>query len=338
MKKKTTKRTVIEFWKDYGFEAVNDVFNAVLENIRTGVIVVHDGTEFHTDEVRGIAVASLVRDKLIKQGEDIPVFKIIRTRDKDILLKAKENNWLVLDVGEGYLDHHMPLEVAAFRETGEQYAAAGLIWAACGSFLCDGLDSVAKKIDRAIFLPGDNSDTGVDTTDFLLEEYCSPSCLENESNLMSEMMYCIEVEKHMISRAIRHMVDAYKLSKIAEEEIASKLPDAEQTGIIVLSRHLPWKEILIPTKVKIVIVDRTDKEGEDKWTATVVPIAPNTFKSKINFPIKMNGNVIAGLRGEELRKATGISGLNFLHSGAWFATSSDFESIMQLAKYTIANC
>ena len=52
----------------------------------------------------------------------------------------------------------------------------------------------------------------------------------------------------------------------------------------------------------------------------------------------MNGNVIAGLRGEELRKATGISGLNFLHSGAWFATSSDFESIMLLAKYTIANC
>ena len=98
-------------------------------------IVTHEGI-FHTDEVFGEAILKdLFPESMeLKAGGKTDFVEYIRTRDKNVIDKAKQSSTtMVIDTGgeddfeKFNLDHHQ-LEGAGSRENGVNYATAGLVW------------------------------------------------------------------------------------------------------------------------------------------------------------------------------------------------------------------
>ena len=114
------------------------------------VIVTHNGN-FHADDVFSIAALKNI----------FPSFKLIRTRDLDVIAKAD----IVLDVGGDYdadagrFDHHQR-GGAGERENGIPYSSFGLIWQKYGLQICQGNQEVADSVDAGLVSTIDAIDCG----------------------------------------------------------------------------------------------------------------------------------------------------------------------------------
>ena len=113
-------------------------------------IATHNGN-FHADDVFSIAALKSI----------FPSFKLIRTRDSEIIAKAD----IVIDVGGEYdsdadrFDHHQR-GGAGERENGIPYFSFGLIWQKYGLEICQGNQYVANAVDTGLVATTDAIDCG----------------------------------------------------------------------------------------------------------------------------------------------------------------------------------
>lgn len=117
-----------------------------------------------------------------------------------------------------------------------------------------------------------------------------------------------------------------------EERIGEWVDIGDGYEAIVLNDYTPWKE-----KVHSTFEDHLPAfviyhdANENDWKLIQVPAEPDSYA-----PVYMNlPKKYQGLRGEELRKVSGIDDAIFVHHALWMGISSSKEGAIELARHAV---
>lgn len=287
-------------------------------------VVTHNG-RCHADDL--FAAATLQ----IKFGETI---EILRTRDEAQIAAAG----IVFDVGGVYapadrrFDHHQ-LGGAGDRENGIPYAAFGLVWKEFGEDIC-GSAEIAASVDGRLAQPVDATDNGFPIADarpdmpgeFVFDDiarsFC-PTWLEDEAGHDAAFFEALPIARRILERVIAHASAKAKgaeLSRAAYER-------GSDPRLLVLDGPYPHGAVA--------------KEHEE----ILFSVSPDVFAGRWNLKTVQDAGYVsrkplpeawAGLRGEDLERATGVPGATFCHRGRWFCSAQTREAALALAALALA--
>ena len=291
-------------------------------------LVTHAGS-FHADDVFAAAALSIYLEKAGK------TYKIIRTRDKEIISKGD----YVFDVGGAYepdlnrFDHHQA-GGAGKRDNNIEYASLGLVWKKFGLELCRD-QKVVDLVDKKLVAPIDAHDNGFDLVENKYEIslysiqhfFYSMRPTWREENITDDEMFfkSVEIAKEILSREIIQAQDGV----LAEDLVVSIYKNTPDKRIIVLDKHYPFEYILNNFSEPLFVICPS-RNIKNKWRVKTLRQDPKTFKSRKSFPKSW-----AGLLGEELQKITGVSGALFCHRGLFLAVAKSKEGAMKLAELAL---
>lgn len=291
-------------------------------------LITHDGS-FHADDIFACASLSLLLEKKNEK------FKIIRTRDEEIIKKAD----YVFDIGEIYdpeknrFDHHQK-DGAGERENGIPYSSFGLVWQKFGKAIC-GSEKVAEIVDKKLVQPIDAFDNGMSLVEvkheavpYFVSHMFLDMCLTwKEDTQKSDEMFLksVAMAKEILERVIIHTKDALE----AEETLLKFYEEAQDKRLIILDRKYPYEEILnrFPEPVYVVFQRRDENKF---WEVEAVRDNFRSFVNRKDFPKEW-----AGLREEELQKVSGVSDAIFCHRGIFMAIAKSKEGAIKLAQIAL---
>ncbi len=287
-------------------------------------IVTHNGP-FHQDEL--FAVATLL--------EIYPDAQVIRSRD----LKVFETADFLVDVGrennpdKNQFDHHQP-GGAGVRQNGVPYASFGLVWKKFGAQLCGGDPRVADVVDKKMVQPIDAADSGYRIYEkaqpglgpYLFDNVLnalSPTWRDKESNdeaFLNLQPLARLVLRKEIEKAVYFFEDI--------EVVKQTFKDAEDKRIIVFDRPYAWRSTLTLRKEPLFVIFPDTENGG--WSISGVPTHPRESRLRVYFPRNW-----AGLRGEQLERASGIPGAEFVHNKLFVGKAKTLEAAKAMAEAAI---
>lgn len=282
-------------------------------------IVTHNGN-FHADDVFSIATLKAI----------FPSFKLIRTRDLDIINDAD----LVIDVGGiydpelGRFDHHQR-GGAGQRENGIPYSSFGLIWQKYGLELCGGDQDLAASIDAGLVSTIDAIDCGhVEgvATGISLSQTISmfnPTWQEE-----GDFDACFDQAVEFASRILARFIASASGGLNAKAIVAKAIESADDPRVIVLEKYIPWKRTVHALSNDALYMVYPSQTGQ--WRIQTVPVEPGSFEDKKSLPKPW-----AGLSDKALQEVTGIDDAMFCHNGLFIAGSESFESTMKMAEMAL---
>lgn len=287
-------------------------------------LITHSGTA-HADDIFAYAVLS----RIFKDHE------LIRTRDPEVIhsndLKIVFDVGLLYDPDKNYFDHHQAEKEV--RDDGVPYSSFGLIWKHFGkAYLREldiseqNVDQVWEALDKKIVYEIDVGDNGVNVgiTPHLM--YMS-NFYRMIENFFSE--YTIQEFKEVATIVERLFINIARKeeAKLADRaRVDEVLKTYDGNGTLVLDfETLSSSYISKDKSIKFIISPR-----EDKWQLYALAESSKSFDRR-----KPIWSVAAGLTDEALVKATGISDLEFCHSGLFLAIGKTKESILELAKKSL---
>lgn len=287
-------------------------------------LVVHSG-KMHADDVFAAAVVQLVAER---EGKSV---RIVRTRNPSVWEAAD----IVADVGGAYdparhrFDHHQP-EGAGSRPNGIPYAAVGLVWKHYGIHLCDNDAALWAFIDERIVAPIDAADNGVELCEPLhpplrplsVHTYLwilSPSWDAEAGKEDEAFLEAVAWAEDFLRRSLQK--GAAYLEGLA---LAYRQLQNARDGIAVLDEPYPFED-LAPLFPEVRIVVRKRRDG--MWQAVAMPKDPTANVTPPLFPAAW-----AGLAGEELVAASGVSDAVFCHRGCWMCVTRSKEGAVELAR------
>lgn len=288
----------------------------------TKTIATHSGI-FHADDVFAVATLRLL----------FPGAKVIRSRDENIYKDAD----FIVDVGGMYepehcrFDHHQ----SGFdmkRPNGIPYASFGLVWKEFGAKIAG--SEGAKIIDQKLISPIDALDNGMpidtpliegikryDVTDVFNAFMFRPD--GSDEDMLKSFMLVVEIAENLIIKEIENA----ELTIEARIEIDKSYRESKDKRIIVLSKFLPWKEILSGKKEPIyAIYPRTD----GKWAVQGVPVTKHDLAVRHRFPTEWGGK-----RAGELSEITGVDDVVFCHPSGYITVTETYESALALGKLAL---
>jgi uncharacterized UPF0160 family protein len=280
------------------------------------------------DDVFSVAVLELYLDKI---GEK---YKVIRTRDKDII----ENGDYVVDVGDIYdedenrFDHHQE----SFKEVGMYkvpYSAFGLIWKHFGLALCEN-KNVWKKMVKDFVTQVDANDNGIDTylpaieglvpidPEFVTDSYLPAHSERTEETVYKGFLEAVEFAKGYLVREIRK--ENSKEEARGEFEHALKLKKnifkTDSVQALILPRPLPWRDFLEEENDFDFVVSQRD---DGKWNAQAVPPQKGSTR------VKSFKRSWGGLRDQELCDKAGVPDLIYYHKTGYILVAKTKEAIIK---------
>ena len=282
-------------------------------------IATHNGN-FHADDVFSIAALKSI----------FPSFKLIRTRDLDVIAKAD----IVLDVGGEYdadrdrFDHHQR-GGAGERENGIPYSSFGLIWQKYGLEICQGNQDVANAVDSGLVSTIDAIDCGhvegvykgISLSQTI--GMFNPTWQE-DSNFDS----CFDDAVDFASRVLARFIASANGGISAKEIVAKAIENAEDPRVIVLEKYTPWKRTVHTLSEEALYVVYPSQTGQ--WRIQTVPVELGSFEDRKSLPKRW-----AGLSDKELKEVTGIDDAMFCHNGLFIAGAESFESTMKMASMAL---
>ena len=285
----------------------------------------HNGI-FHCDEVIGIAILEIAH-----LNTDAYV---VRTRNLDELNKLD----IVIDIGGGMFDHHMPC-FNVCRPTREKYASAGLVWREFAeeaiknvmteqglSINADEIKAIKEQIDREFIVPVDMEDNGekVSNHTFSFIPKFLPSWMETP-NYDDAFSRVLAIVFDILKEIIRD-----KIIQIATKKELQKRYDFINDGILEIpAQTMPWLEEVVKYneshhKVKFVIFPYPS----GGWAAqSVPPSIEKKFEQLVSFPKEW-----AGGNEKTLPIISGIKDATFCHNGCFFARAKTKNSILEMCK------
>jgi len=293
------------------------------------IIITHSGS-FHADDVFACASLSVLLEKK-KQP-----FKIIRTRDKEIIKKGD----YIFDIGEIYnadanrFDHHQPGS-AGKRKNGIEYSSFGLVWKKFGEEIC-GSKKSAKMVDNKLVAPIDADDNGFDLIEkkheispYTIQDVLSifkPTSLE-DMDKDEQFKKALVWAKEILSREIKKANDQIEITKI----IQNFYKNTEDKRLIVInepevSRYEIWNALQDFSEPLFVVYS----VEENEWRVVAMRSDYNSFENRKNFP-----KAWAGLRDEELQKVSGVSDATFCHRGLFLVGVKSKEGAIALAQLSL---
>ncbi len=285
------------------------------------VIAVHDG-KFHADDLFAAAVLSLVTGG---RGE------IVRTRDEKVIAAADyvADVGGINDPGSNRFDHHMP-EGAGVHKNGIPYASFGLVWSKFGEEL-SGSEEVAEMVEQKLVSPIDADDNGVALTTPIGEVFpygfqsflatFRPTWREDAKMYDASFMELIPLVKKIICREIQIAGDAL----MARDTVVNAYHAAEDKRVVVLDGAYPFQETLSAFPEPLYIV--APRPGRPEWKVEAVRAKPYGFENRKPLPAAW-----AGLRDEELAKASGVSDAVFCHRACFLSVAKTRDGAIALAK------
>jgi len=278
-------------------------------------IVTHNGN-FHADDVFSVAAFKSI----------FPSFKLIRTRDLDLISKAD----IVIDVGGEYdpesdrFDHHQR-GGAGERENGIPYSSFGLIWQKYGLDICQGNQDVANAVDSGLVSTIDAIDCGhVKGVSEGISLSHTISMFNPTWQEDSHFDSCFDEAVDFASRVLKRFIASANGGISAKEIVAKAIEDAEDPRVIVLEKYTPWKRTVHKLSEEALYVIYPSQTGQ--WRIQTVPVELGSFEDRKSLPKEW-----AGLSDEALQEITGIDDAMFCHNGCFIAGSESFESTMQMA-------
>jgi len=291
-------------------------------------LVTHSG-KFHSDDLFACAILSLVLEKEGKKG------RIIRTRDKDIIAVGD----YVFDVGGEHdpsrkrFDHHQK-GGAGFRENGIPYAACGLVWKEFGSTLC-GSTTAADRVDKKLIQPIDAHDNGVLLVDVkgdirpytIQDAFGSFVAIPEEGEFANDIHFkmLVPFAKQIISREIMASQNIVKFSAI----VKSLYENATDKRVIIFDESIPAGEILMDYPEPLYTIQ---PNTDGSWRVTGINAKEFSFEVRHPFP-----KAWAGLRDDDMAKASGIADAIFCHNGRFLAVAKSREGAIRLAQLAVEN-
>ncbi len=285
-------------------------------------IVAHNGS-FHADDIFACATLLILLENKAK---------IIRTRDKNIIDSAD----YVVDVGgehnpeKNHFDHHQ-IGGAGLRPNSIPYASFGLVWKKFGEQLC-GSKTVADKIDEKLVQSIDAGDNGINLFDlrihlppYLIQSafYAfRPSWKEGE-DYDKPFMEVVKFAQEILMREISRMIDA-----VQGEALVNKIyRETTDKKILVLDGKYPWEEIAINyPETLFVVAPRPD----GNWKVEGVRVKLGSFECRKYLP-----HAWAGMRDEDMAKASGVPDAIFCHNGLFMAVTNSRAGAIALAQKAI---
>ena len=298
------------------------MIKVVKENTNNNFIIGTHDSIFHQDEIIAICILSLLYENI----------NVIRSRNIDLL---KENNCLLIDIGNGKYDHHQ-INGNGKRDNGIKYASAGLIWKDYGYEVIKKLsndltkkdiDLIVESIDKNVIQKVDMIDNGEDNINTLFDyiDYFLPKWNTNEEydNKFEE---CIYITSNIFKNIIESYISSYISKKEIEKLINSK--KYHKNNILII----PYKNIKYLDTVLEYNDNNKDKidfiafsYNENGYAAKCVPKSKeDLFSQRIPFSKEW-----AGQR-EELSKISGIKSAVFCHNERFLVRANDFNDIIKM--------
>jgi len=278
-------------------------------------IVTHNGN-FHADDVFSIAAIKCI----------FPSFKLIRTRDLDVINKAD----IVIDVGgehnadTGRFDHHQR-GGAGERENGIPFSSFGLIWQKYGLEICQGNQEVATSVDTGLVSTIDAIDCGH------VEGVATGISLSHTISMFnptwqeeSDFDSCFDEAVDFASRVLARFIASANGGISAKSIVAKAIENAKDPRVIVLEKYTPWKRTVHALSDKALYMVYPSPSGQ--WRIQTVPVELGSFEDRKPLPKQW-----AGLSDDALKEATGIDDAMFCHNGLFIAGAESFESTMKMA-------
>ncbi len=282
-------------------------------------IATHNGN-FHADDVFSIAALKSI----------FPSFKLIRTRDSEIIAKAD----IVIDVGGEYdsdadrFDHHQR-GGAGERENGIPYSSFGLIWQKYGLEICQSNQDVANAVDTGLVSTIDAIDCGhVEGVSKGISLSQTISMFNPTWQEESHFDTCFDEAVDFASRVLTRFIASANGGISAKEIVAKAIDKAEDPRVIVLEKYTPWKRTVHALSEEALYMIYPSQTGQ--WRIQTVPVEPGSFEDKKSLPKQW-----AGLSDQELKDVTGIDDAMFCHNGLFIAGAESFESTMQMASIAL---
>lgn len=289
-------------------------------NIKT--IGTHNGI-FHQDEVVAIALLSILYDNKII---------VKRTRDLDVLQLCD----IVVDVGGGKFDHHMPGGNGQ-RKDGSMYASAGLIWQHFGKEILKKLNcqlSLLSRcfnaVDKNIIEDVDKIDNGVKSAS--LFDYIPlfiPNWNEDFYIVDKKFNDALNVTISILTTAIQH-----EIANLQSDELILNLLTNSSNRILELpNQYINWQQLIIEyNKSATIPVDFVlFPYPNGGYAAQAVPPSINEpFKQRISFPQNWAGLTTT------LPEVSGVKTASFCHNNLFFVRANTKEDIYSLCKIAIS--
>jgi uncharacterized UPF0160 family protein len=283
--------------------------------------VVTHNDRFHADDVCAMAV---LRIKFGKEN-----LEVIRTRDETLISQAD----LVFDVGNIYdesknrFDHHQT-EGAGQRDNGIPYAAFGLVWKKWGREIC-GSQEVADLIDKKLIQMVDASDNGFalyeytqeDVREYVLDTICGTfgATWKEEDNFDEVFEEVVDMIEKILRREIKIAQDKCEVFPLVQKTYQ----ESQDKRLLVLDAYYPWHDALKNADELLFVIS----PNKDKKIWRINAIQEAKFKNKKDLP-----QAWAGLRDQDLVKASGVEGAIFCHRTRFMAAANSKESAVQLAQ------
>lgn len=285
-------------------------------NSKHANVITHSG-EFHADDVFAVAILSFLKE-----------IKLTRTRD----IGASNDDTIIVDVGgrydgKRYFDHHQGLKEK--RDNGSSYASAGLIWMhygkeileknnlQCKNEVFEVVDELMSKIDA-----DDNGETETESEISKLIAEFNPNIIEELSSYDSCFIEAVMFARKIIENKIKTAEN-----KNREYEEIKKEMEITKGNTVFLKKYYPnWCESILEIdekhKIDYVVYPYID---ESVHIVCIPPDKKNRFLQRKPMPKEW-----AGLSGEELEKATGLSGVIFCHLKQFFMAVDSLETAIKV--------
>jgi uncharacterized UPF0160 family protein len=285
------------------------------------VVATHNG-EFHADDA--FAVATLVRafkDRAVR---------VLRTRDPQQLGQAdfRVDVGAIYDPKRGSFDHHQR-GGAGEREDGCPLASFGLVWREYGESICQSRE-VAECVDKRLVYGVDAADTGFGqeagghSTSIMISQL-NPVWDDNETDPDVAFARAVDLAGSVLDRQIQVVQAEIRAVEVLEEALAS----AADPRIVSLNAPLPWNGELQARSEEALFVVFPSSTGE--FMVQCVPPDRGSFAQRLPLP-----EAWAGLRGDDLVHASGVSDAIFCHPGRFIGGAMSRAGALSLARRAIA--
>jgi len=316
-------------------------------------IATHSGT-FQTDEALAVY--------LVKQLPQYQHSQLIRTRDPNIYDKAT----LTLDVGGVYnhnllkYDHHQRDFNEYFQDKNvTKLSTSGLIYRHYGKIIIlqkypplnnNELNYVYFQMYDQFMECIDAVDNGVEISNSL--KYHDHTGLSsrikrlnprwNESRNDSDERF--ELASTICGKEFMDMLNNIVINYLPARDIVSKSMknrfEIDSSGEIACFNDggLPWIQHLyyIERELNINNCDKNIKfllypDNNNLWRCQAVTIEGKQFSNRVNLPYSWRG-----LRGEELKKVSGINGVEFCHGSGFIGGARNYGGVLEMAKRALS--
>ena len=286
-------------------------------NLEKAKFVTHAGN-FHADDV----FSTMFMERLF---EDITLIRLNDYKD--------DGTKIAYDIGLGKFDHH-GADYDKKRANGIHYCGFGLLWQEYGleylrKIKVENPEKVFEILDELLVVQIDAFDNGeytieapfnIYTLSSLIEQF-RPKIGKNEDEnecFLKAVSFADTIFEQILNDAIGKVY--------AVTEIEKKAKDIKNK-ILVLDEYLPYEYAIFKLGLDIDFVVYPSNRG--CYAAHTIPTRYKGFTPKVSFKKEW-----AGLRDEELQKASGIKTAHFCHKKLFLATAESKEDAIRLIEET----